>query len=79
LELKPNPAEDILTVKIPDPFSNGTVIIKSTKGEILFRKHLDIQQPDNYIFLASDLPAGLALVCLEQGNQIWSRLVMIYN
>jgi len=79
LELSPNPATNHLTVKVPESFSDGVLVIKSTQGKILLRKNIENQQLDNYVILISDLPAGLAMVCLEQENQIWSKLVLIYN
>jgi len=71
LEILPNPASNFISFNIPDTSLKSNVQVSNVMGGILLERNLS-KDSDQYTLNVKDLPAGIYIIKLSQGNYNYS-------
>ena len=69
LSLHPNPGDNLLTLRFPSNDLSGTVILIDLSGNLAMQRKVAAQS-NKYEIDVSDLPAGMYIVKMQQGDDI---------
>jgi hypothetical protein len=81
LQIKPNPAKDIIHIHVPQKFEAGIIEIFNLGGQVLQSKNITIQLRENIHDIeldVSQLDHGLILVRFSSEDAIFTKKVMLY-
>lgn len=80
LELSPNPASQLITIKVPSEVKSGTVLVIDMSGQIILEE--DLKYSDTYIHLnLINLKSGAYLISIidDDRGEVYSDKVIVTN